>query len=68
MMFVCHYLIGLPAHDKVFDVVRSEVLLRGGNGLQSSDQLLGCLSLFLGMQTVIAVAAVLFLVGLSEIV
>ena len=61
-------LLGLAADDEVFDIVGTEILLDGFYHLQRQHQLVLGLDLRLRMQTVVAVATVVLVVGLTEIV
>ena len=60
-------LISLLAGDIVDDIVGTEILLNVENGLQDDDQHILTLYLRLGMQTVIAISAVILWIGLTEI-
>ena len=67
-MFVCQYLFRLASHDEVFHIISTEIFLDGEYGLKCRDELVGGFNLLLGMQTVVTIITVAFLVNLSKIV
>ena len=68
MMLVSQNLVGLAAHDEVDDIVRTEVLLDGEYGFQCGDELLACFHAGAGVQTVVAILAVVLGVLFAEVV
>ena len=66
-MFVSQHLVGLATCDKVDDVVLAEVLLDGKDGCEGHNQLFLSTYLLLGMETVVAVATVVLVIILTEI-
>ena len=66
-MLMCQHLVGLPTCDKVDDVILTEVLLDSEDSCESHHQLFLGTYLFLGMETVIAVATVFLVITLAEI-
>ncbi len=67
-MMVGQNLVGLLTGNKVDDIIAAEVLLDGQDRVQYNHKLLLSLYLRLRMQTVVAVAAVVLIVLLTEIV
>ena len=63
-----HNVVGGTPSDEVDDIVGAEIFLDGLNGLQDNDQRLAPFHLHLRVETVVAAAAVVFGIGLSEIV
>ena len=68
VMLMSRYFIGITPHDKVDDIVATEVLLDGKDGLEGNDELIACLYLRGGMQTVVAIVAVVLLIVLTKVV
>ena len=66
-MVMGHNLIGFLSRDKVYDIIRTEILLNGKDGIQDNRQLFTSLDLRLGMQTVVAIATIILRIHLSEI-
>ena len=68
MMLMGIDLIGLAAHDEADDIVATEILLDRLHRFQYGDQLFAGLALGAGMQTIIAVVAVVLFVVLTKVV
>ena len=68
LVLVSQYLLGVTPRNKVDDVIAAEVFLDSQYSLQGDDQLVAGLDLRRGMQTVVAVAAVILGIFLAEIV
>ena len=54
--------------DKIHYIVLTEILFHRQNGFQHNEQSILCLMLFLWMQAVVTVMAVLLVIFLTEIV
>ena len=67
-MLMCEDLFCLLTHDEVDNIIATEVLLDEHNDLQDGNQLVHCLNLCLRMQTVVAIATVILVVGFTKIV
>ena len=67
MMLMSKHLVGLASCDKVDDIVLAEILLNGKDGLESHYKLFFGSYLLLGMEAVVAVAAIVLVVTLTEI-
>ena len=68
MMLVTAYLVGASAHQHINNIFGAETLSGGYHSLDGALQFLPEFHLFARMQTVVAVAAVLNLIFLAEIV
>ena len=67
-MFVGEYLICFFSGDEIHDIVSAEVFLYGNNGFQGYDHLVHSFNLLPWMETVVAVAAIVFVILLAKIV
>ena len=61
-------LVSLLTDDEINDIVRTEVLLDGEDGIERGHQLILRLDLRLGVQTVVTVATVVLVIDLTEVV
>ena len=60
--------VGAATLDEVDDILLAEILLERQHRLEGYHQLLLCLYPLLGVQTVVAVAAVVLVIFLAEVV
>ena len=68
IMLMSQDFLGLTPGDKVYHVVRAEILLQGLNSLKHNDQQVLGFYLRLWMQTVVTVVAVVLQILLAKVV
>ena len=68
VVLVRHKVVGRPTLNEVHNIVTSEVFLYGQNCFQHDEQRLLCLAFGFGVQTVVAVMAIVFRIFFAEIV